>query len=334
MAPLSWPGANSRLRKIIEGVFAGACQVMILAAVVRRGIVIVGIFVVTLTLAWSQAAPGADSAPISLANNVPGQSEQSLKPTALRPPNQAPDKLFDLPPLKHSQASMIGGSLESIDRVRSRFVLRPFGRGKLTIAFDPRTQFVRGAEVARVQDMHPGDRLYVETVLDGTVVFAKTVHLPKDATSGTALGQIIAYDAAQGRLSIRDQLSSQPVKFRVNSKTITTSAGLVAGALVQLTFLPSKDKDAAVVSEILVLAAPGSVFTFSGRITFLDLAAHQLVVANASDDNRYEIQFNPAAVGADTKARLQEGASVSVAARFTGQGYVAESVTVLTHPAE
>ena len=107
--------------------------------------------------------------------------------------NQAPDKLLDLPPLKHSQASLIGGSLESIDRVRSRFVLRPFGRGKLTIAFDPRTQFVRGAEVVRVQDMHPGDRVYVETVLDGTAVFAKTVHLPKDASAGTAVGQVIAY---------------------------------------------------------------------------------------------------------------------------------------------
>ena len=57
-------------------------------------------------------------------------------------------------------------------------------------------------------------------------------------------------------------------------------------------------------------------------------------MANASDDNRYEIQFNPAAVEADARARLQEGASVTVAARFTGQGYVAESVTVLAHPAE
>jgi Domain of unknown function (DUF5666) len=308
---------------------------MILAALVR-----VVILLAMLNLAWSQAAPSPNSIPNSLASDAPGQSDHSLKPSALMPPNQAPDKLLDLPPLKHSQASLIGGSLESIDRVQNRFVLRPFGRGKLTIAFDPRTQFVRGADVVRVQDMHPGDRVYVETVLDGSAVFAKTVHLPKDASAGTAVGQVIAYaysnDAAQGSLSIRDQLSSQPVKFRVNSKTIITGAGVGPGALVQLSFLPGKDKDkdAAVVSEIQVLAAPGSVFTFSGRITFLDLAAHQLVLANASDDNRYEIQFNPAAVEADTRARLQEGASVTVAARFTGQGYVAESVTVLAHPTE
>jgi len=304
---------------------------MILAALVR-----IGILLAMLNAAWSQAAPSPNSIPNSLAHDAPVQADHSLKPTALMPPNQAPDKLLDLPPLKHNQASLIGGFLERIDRVQSRFVLRPFGRGKLTIAFDPRTQFVRGAEVVRVQDMHPGDRVYVETVLDGTAVFAKTVHLPKDAALGTAVGQVIAYayDAAQGSLSIRDQLSSQPVKFRINSKTIITGAGVGPGALVQISFLPGKDKDAALVSEIQVLAAPGSVFTFSGRITFLDLPAHQLVVANASDDNRYEIRFNPAAIEADTRARLQEGTSVTIAARFTGQGYVAESVTVLAHPTE
>jgi hypothetical protein len=305
---------------------------MILAALVR-----IGILLAMLNVAWSQAAPSPNSLPNSLGNDAAGQ-DHSLKQPALVPPNQAPDKLLDLPPLKHSHASLIGGSLESIDRVQSRFVLRPFGRSKLTIAFDPRTQFVRGADAARVQDMHPGDRVYVETVLDGSAVFAKTVHLPEDATSGTAVGQVIAYaysnDAAQGSLSLRDQLSSQPVKFRVNSKTIITGAGVGPGALVQISFLPGREKDAALVSEIKVLAAPGSVFTFSGRVTFLDLPAHQLVVANATDDNRYEIQFNPAAIEADTRARLQEGASVTVAARFTGQGYVAESVSVLAHPVE
>jgi hypothetical protein len=86
--------------------------------------------------------------------------------------------------------------------------------------------------------------------------------------------------------------------------------------------------------QIQVLAAPGALFAFSGRITFLDLAAHQLVVANASDDNRYEIQFNPAVLEGDAKAHLQEGANVTIAARFNGQGYIAESVTVLSHPPE
>jgi hypothetical protein len=309
---------------------------MIFNALVRTAV-----FLAMLNAAWSQTAASPDLLSLSSAAPV-GQPDQIPKQATPVPPNPAPDQLLDLPRLKHTQASLIGGSLESIDRLRGRLVLRPFGRGKLTIAFDPRTQFVRGADIAIVQDLHPGDRVYVETVLDGSAVFAKTVHLPKSPAAGTAQGQVIAYaiansnNGAQGSLTIRDPLSSQPVRFRVNSKTIITGAGVGPGALVQISFLPGidKDKDAAAVSEITVLAAPGSVFTFSGRITFLDLASHQLVVANASDDNRYEIQFNPATVEAGARARLQEGASVTVAAKFTGQGYVAESVTVLSHPAE
>jgi Domain of unknown function (DUF5666) len=307
---------------------------MIFKALVRTAV-----FLAMLNAAWSQTAAIPDLLSLSSAAAV---GDQVPKQPTLVPLNPAPDKLLDLPRLKHTQTSLIGGSLESIDRLRSRLVLRPFGRGKLTIAFDPRTQFVRGSAIASVQDLRPGDRVYVETVLDGSAVFAKTVHLPKSPAEGTAQGQVIAYAnanaTAQGSLTIRDQLSSQPVKFLVNSKTIINGAGVGPGALVQVSFLPSadkdRDKDVAVVSQITVLATPGSVFTFSGRITLLDLAAHQLVVANASDDIRYEIQFNPAAIEASTRARLQEGASVAVAARFTGQGYVAESVVVLTQPAE
>jgi hypothetical protein len=309
---------------------------------ISKVLVQTGVLLAMLNVAWSQTTASPDL--LSLSNAAPGQPDQIAKQPAPVPPNPAPDKLLDLPLLKHTQTSLIGGSLESIDRLRGRLVLLPFGRGKLTVGFDPRTQFVRGAVIATVQDLHPGDRVYVETVLDGSAVFAKTVHLPKSAAEGTAQGQVIAYAnsnsnaAAQGSLTIRDPLSSQPVKFRVDSKTIITGAGVGPGALVQLSFLPgiSKDKhkDAALVSEVTVLAAPGSVFTFSGRITFLDLAAHQLVVANASDDNRYEVQFNPAAIEAGTRAHLQEGASVSIAAKFNGQGYIAESVTVLPHPAE
>ncbi len=300
---------------------------------IRSGIVRAGMFLATFSLAWSQTAPSPHSisASTSNSNDATGQSSATTKP-ALLPPSQAPDKLFDLPPLKQGRASLMGGSLESIDRVRSRFVLRPFGRGKLTIAFDPRTQFLRGTEAASAPDMHPGDRVYVETVLDGTAVFAQTVHLPTEAALGAVIGQVIEYDAAQGSLSVRDQLSSQPIKFRVTSKTTVTGGGVGSGALVQLSFLPGEDP--AWIREIRVLIAPGSVFTFAGRITFLDFAAHQLVLASATDDNRYEIQFNPATVGADSVARLQEGTSVNVVARFNGQAYVADSVTVLSHSGE
>jgi hypothetical protein len=288
------------------------------------------IFLLTLSAAWSQSIPNADALNSNF-NDAPAKSDPSLKP-AVTLPTQEPDPLFDLPRLKHDRASLIGGTLESIDRVRGRFVLRPFGRGKLTIFFDPRTQFVGGEKVAGAQNMHPGDRVYVETVLDGTAVFAKAIHVLTDAAPGATVGQIIAYDAAQGTVSVRDQISSRPVQFHLTSKTIITGAGIGPGALVQISFTGGKGP--ALAHEILVLAAPGSVFTFAGRITFLDFSSHELVLANTRDDNRYEIQFNPAVLEADAKEHLQEGASVTIAARFNGRRYVAESVTVLPNSTE
>jgi hypothetical protein len=296
---------------------------------IRTSLFCTGIFLATLGPAWSQIAAGPQSN--SLVAIAPGEPNANAEQAPVLT-NECPDRLFDLPPLKDSGSSLMGGVLESIDRVRDRLVLRPFGRGKLTIAFDPRTRFLRDTEGARAQDMRPGDRVYVETVLDGTTIFAKTVHLPTEASVGSVQGQIISYDAAQGSLSISDQLSTQAVKFRVTSKTIVTGAGLSPGALVQLNFLPGEAPPA--VREIRVLIAPGSVFTFSGRITFLDLAAQELVLASATDNNRYEIQLNPALVDADSVARLSEGASVTIVARFNGQAYAAESVTVLAHPKE
>lgn len=288
------------------------------------------IFVATLSLAWSQTVPSANSSASSF-NDAAVTSDQSPKQLAALP-DPGPDPLLDLPRLKQSRASLVGGTLGNIDRLRDRFTLHLFGRGKMTIVFDPRTRFLRDGKAAGAQDIHPGDRVYVETVLDGTAVFAKSIHVFTGAALGVTLGQVIAYDAAQGNLSIRDPLSSRPVQFHVTSKTIITGAGVGPGALVQVSFLGGKGP--ASVREILVLAAPGSVFTFAGRITFLDFSSHELVLANTSDDNRYEIQFNPAAIEADAKEHLQEGARVSIAARFNGQRYVAESVTLLPHSAE
>jgi hypothetical protein len=297
----------------------------------------------TLSVAWSQApSPARDShsstspgsaSPDSVApdtKDVSVQPEPDAKSAEL--PNQTADPLLDLPGLKSDKASLIGGTLQSLDRVQSRLVLRPFGRGTLTIAFDPRTRFLRGEDIVGVRDLHPGDRIYVETVLEGSTIFAKAIHMSTGPATGIALGQVVAYDAARGSLSLRDRLSSKPVPFRVTSTTIITGAGIGQGALVQVNFQPGKD--AAVAREIVVLAAPGSVFIFAGRVTFLDLSSHELVVANISDNNRYEIQFNPAKLEPDVKQQLQEGINVTIAARFNGQRYVADSVTMLPTTAQ
>jgi cold shock CspA family protein len=297
-----------------------------------RAVLIAWMLLATLRVTWSQTASTPGSSSFTAPATPLAKSDSSLKPQTQVPLNPVSDRLFDLPPLKQSPASLIGGALESIDRVRDRLVLRLFGQGRITVAFDPRTQFLRGDQKVRAQDMRPGDRVYVETVLDGTAVFAKTVHLPADTAQGAVTGQVVSYDATRGIVSVRDELSSQPARFRLTSTTAITGAGIGPGALVQLSFLPGEPPPIA--REIRVLIAPGAVFTFSGRVTFLDLSAQEVVLLSATDNTRYEIQLNPAALQEDSLAHLREGANVTIAARFDGRGYVAESVTLLSSSAK
>jgi hypothetical protein len=242
--------------------------------------------------------------------------------------SRAPDPLLDLPPLQQKGASLIGGAVERVDVVRDHLVLRPFGGGKLEIVFDPRTQFIRGGVKADVKFLHPGDRIHVETILRGTQVFARTIYLPSETNVAEVSGQVMDYDAATGRLTIRDSLSSQPVRFTMASGM--ENANLLPGTLARIRFQPSAKGPVA--QDIIVLAAPGSLFTFAGNVTYLDPESRLLVIANANDNKKYEIQFNPAQV--EPKDRLREGVYASIAARFNGQGYQAERVTVLPRPAQ
>ena len=98
------------------------------------------------------------------------------------------------------------------------------------------------------------------------------------------------------------------------------------GSLVEVNFLWGSNR--AFAREVNVLASPGSFFTFVGRITYLDMSSHSLVVASATDDKKYAIKFNPQQVNAWD--RLHEGTNVSVKAKFDGENYTAEDVAVMS----
>lgn len=273
------------------------------------------------TLVSSQAVPADGSMSVE-----PRQSLRSVEAKA-SPRAPASDPLLDLAPLRETRTSLIGGVVESVDPVRDRLVLRPFGGRKLEIVFDPRTQFLRGGETAGVQSLHRGDRVHVETVLQGSRVFARIIHLPSDTGLGEAWGQILKYDAAAGQFTMRDELSSRPIQFSLQNSS-TGKSDLSPGTLVRVRFLPGAGR--AVAREIVVLAAPGSAFTFVGRVTYLNLASRQLVVVSSTDNKKYEIQLNPALV--ESGDHLREGVDVTIAARFDGEHYVAENVTVSPSP--
>jgi hypothetical protein len=246
--------------------------------------------------------------------------------TIAPPKAKDPDPLLDLPPVPKAGATLVGGVVAKLDRVRDRIVLKPFGGGQLEICFDPRTKFMRGEQVATARDLHLGDRVHVETVNEGSRIFAKQIHFGVEALEGEAHGQVVAYDGTNGTISINDELSARPVRFRIDKSTHLKGAGLAVGSLVEVGFVAGSNR--AVARNVNVLASPGSLFTFVGRITYLDLSSHSLVVASSTDEKKYALKFNPQQVNAWN--RLHEGTNVSVKARFDGDNYTAEDIAVLS----
>jgi hypothetical protein len=234
--------------------------------------------------------------------------------------------LLDLPPLPKAGATLVGGTVEKLDRVRDRMVVKPFGGGRVEIAFDPRTTILRGEKAASVRDLRPGERVHVETVNEGSRIVAKKIHLGLAGGQGEVRGQVLEYDTAKGVLNINDELSSRPVSFRLDRATQLSGQALTVGSLVEVNFFPGSNR--AVAREVRVLASPGSVFTFVGRITYLDLSSHSLVIASSTDDKKYAIKFNPQQVNA--WERLHEGTNVTVKARFDGENYTADDVAVMS----
>ncbi len=248
-------------------------------------------------------------------------AEIALDPASLLP---------DLPSLPPAKATLVGGRVEKLDRVQDRLTLQVFGGGKMKVVFDPRTRIYRDGVPASAADLRPGDRVYVDTILDGSTVFARSIRLKSTAPTGESQGVIVSY--GRGVLTMRDQLSPHSVTVRLSPSTrivkgdkISSANELVPGTLVAVKFGAQQDgHDLA--REVAVLAAPGSSFTFAGEVINLDLRTGLLVLHSSTDRKTYEIYLDQAAGTVDDN--LRQGAQVSVIARFDGDRYVARNVTV------
>jgi hypothetical protein len=157
----------------------------------------------------------------------------------------------------------------------NRMVVQPFGaKQKMNVAFDTRTHFYQDGKPITEREIKQGQRIYLDTMLNGTKVFAKTIWIQTAVESGVGQGQIIDFDDGQQVLTVRDELSSRPLKMRLSSGTViregeqsASRSDLVQGALVALTFGPQLE-----VQQVTVLATPGTAFTFSGRVTYVDMS--------------------------------------------------------------
>lgn len=250
------------------------------------------------------------------------KAEIELDPASLLP---------DLPALPPAKASLIGGTIQKVDRIRDQLTVQVFGGGKMKIAFDPRTHIYQGSTQASAPDLRPGDRVYVDTILDGSTIFARNIRLAKAAAGGKSEGVVVSYRADKNELIVRDLLSPDPVKLRFTSNTQIVQDGraafasqLVPGTLVDVSFAAQKnDRDA---QQVSILAVPGSDFTFAGQITGLDLRIGLLVLTSVADHKTYEIYLDPSVITFDE--RLRPGAEVTTVAEFDGSRYVARTLTV------
>jgi Domain of unknown function (DUF5666) len=257
-----------------------------------------------------------------------GQPEVDRPEIALDPSTLIPDPSA----LPTKRISMVGGVIEKLDRVKDHMTLRIFGGGTTKIAFDPRTKMYRDGATATAADLQPGERVYVDTVLNGGIIFARSIRITT-ASIGESQGTVINFESSSGELTVRDPLSPRPIKVRVTAATkivnIKRSEGnisreILPGSLIELNFVTRPDKQI-VASDISILAEPEGEVAFKGRITGLDLSSSTLSLV-ASDGRTYEIHLDPKTVTIDEG--LREAADVTVLARFHANSYVAYSVSV------
>lgn len=238
-----------------------------------------------------------------------------------------------LPADPRGTVTVMGGIIRNVDPVSDELTLRVFGGKPLTIYFDPRTEVYRDGKRVPLSDLHPNDRAAVETALDGTTVFAESIHMLSKAPEGNTQGQVVSYDPSRGSLTIDDALSRQPITLHLPEGTPIHFEGqeaaagaapaLEKGDLVSVEFA-SNNSGRGVVRQVSILATPGATFSFSGVVSFFDLHAGTLMVTDPRDNQSYQISFEAARFPA--ARQLHNGAHVVVKAQFDGNHYVATSI--------
>jgi hypothetical protein len=271
----------------------------------------------------------------SSAGPKPAQDQGAQPPSRLESALRGP---AGLPPMPRGKSTVIGGAIRGVDSVRDQITLNVFGGRTLKVLFDERTQVYRDGLKGTLRELRAGDHVSVETLLDGTTVFARSIHLLSGAPEGECQGQVMKYNPADRELTVRDALSRRPVQLRVPAGTAMVRQGqaasssadigssdLATGTLISVKF-QSDNKGHGVASQIAILATPGTAFVFVGNVAFLDLHSGLLALVDPRDDKRYDVFFDSARFVMSSE--IHEGADVTLTADFDGSRYVARAITI------
>jgi hypothetical protein len=278
-----------------------------------------GIFFVNPVFGQSQAGftNGASAAPPAASTAAPNSVRHS----------EDYDPLLDLPPLPQQKVTLIGGVVVRVDEVMNHMVFQPFGTNqKMQVHFDTRTHFYLDGKAITEREVKQGQRIYLDTQLNGDRVFAKTIWIRSSAESGVGRGQIIDFDSSHRVVTVRDELSNQPLKLQLapnatirKGNQAGSESDLVQNALVSIEFGARRE-----LRGITVLASPGSTFTFTGRVTFVDISQKMIAIDNQSDGKKYDVSVE--AIAPSVLRQIRQGENVSLSTVFDGTRYSARSV--------
>jgi hypothetical protein len=290
----------------------------------------------------SQAAPNTNASPTAPANTSAANANPSAPsntpakpgtPATTNADNNPFDPVLEPPPLPKGKPTLIGGLATRVDQVRNRISVQPFGGGpKVKLFVDERSRIYRDGTETTILAVHKGDRIYVDTMLDGSRIFAKNLRIVTQTGVAEMRGQVIGFDPSRGSVSVHDQLSVHPITFMVTGATKYTSlkgnasaADLRPGSLIDVQFSPDA-KNRGVAEQIVVLARPGDNYIFSGTVTSLDMRVNALILENRSDDQTYEVHFSTAAL--PDIHTLKVGSEVTAQATFDGKEYRASTLKI------
>jgi hypothetical protein len=267
-----------------------------------------------------------------------GESEQSPGTQAASSMEGASGSLPALPPMPQGKTTVIGGTIHDVDPVRDQFTLKVFGGRPLKILFDERTQVYRDGARISLHDLHSDDHASVETVLDGTNVFALEIRMLSRPSEGEFQGQVLNFNPERCELTVSDALSRASIKLNVPSSApivrvgqdAFSSAGhgssdLVKGTLISVKF-ESDNNGRGVASQITILASPGSSFVLSGDVSVIDVRSGLLVVVDPREDKSYQVFVDSGRF--PISRELHEGTHVTVTAKFDGARYLATAIAV------
>ncbi len=270
---------------------------------------------------------------LASAQDTTTKAQPASRPAAERA--KAQPNLLALP---QGKITVIGGTVDHVDPITDQFTLRVFGGKPIKILFDERTLIYRDGLKTSLRELRANDHASVETMLDGTTVFARSIHMLSKSPQGECQGQVVSFDTGTRELTVSEALSREPIKLMVPAGTAIVREGqaasaagsagtgdLMKGALISAMFA-ADNKGQGVASRIAILATPGSTITFAGDVTFLNLRTKEFAVLDAQDDQSYKISFDPAAF--PESRNLHEGSHVKVTAEFDGTRYVAKAITL------